>query len=543
VNLSSAVFGAAATWALYRAALHLVSHRAAACAGALALGASRVFWSQSVVAEVYTLNAALTLALLVFALRWREAGRRRDLLAFAGTLGLGLANHPLAILAGGVLALFMLASHPRAVLAPRALAGSLLLLVAGLSLYLYLPIRSAADPPLNVGNPRTLAGVISHVTRAPYQEETEQDRYLGEASDVALHAAHAWVDTGRALTWPLAALAAVGAVILARRRPDVFVVTVALALMNTVATNLLLFAQWTETWAFVHRVYYLPTHAVAALWIAVALDALLARAEVRGPAWRAATLAGAAALLAGAAAAGFPHADRSGDTRARDFALDLLDSAPPGAGFLPLGDEVVYPLIYLKWVEGLRPDVHVMRDAFGWHGEEVRALLLADPLSEALSRHEPQLTDFQAVPHGLAYRLVRGNFDRPGYDSFVPLPSPRDAGLEDWPAGDLFAAGVRARYAAYYARLGARALSLGRPAEARRAFARAETLDPGDAFVAVLLHDIHEHFGLLPERRRALLESALERYDRHIDPFVHRFYPITREDILVRLAEAEAREG
>ncbi len=59
VNLVAAVFATAAVWLIYRVIVLLTSDRLAAAIAALALAASAVFWSQSVVVEVYSLNAAL----------------------------------------------------------------------------------------------------------------------------------------------------------------------------------------------------------------------------------------------------------------------------------------------------------------------------------------------------------------------------------------------------------------------------------------------------------------------------------------------------
>ena len=70
VNLLSAVAGALAVVFVYLAARQLTGRRLPAILGAVALAVSPVFWSQAVVAEVYTLAAALVALLLWLALRW-----------------------------------------------------------------------------------------------------------------------------------------------------------------------------------------------------------------------------------------------------------------------------------------------------------------------------------------------------------------------------------------------------------------------------------------------------------------------------------------
>lgn len=70
VNLLSAVAGALTTALVYLVARQLTRRRLPALLGAVSLAASPVFWSQSVIAEVYTLNSALVAALLLLVLWW-----------------------------------------------------------------------------------------------------------------------------------------------------------------------------------------------------------------------------------------------------------------------------------------------------------------------------------------------------------------------------------------------------------------------------------------------------------------------------------------
>jgi hypothetical protein len=70
VNLLSAVAAATTVALVYLVIRELGAHRLGAVLGAVALAVSPVFWSQAVVAEVYTLNSAFVAALLWLALRW-----------------------------------------------------------------------------------------------------------------------------------------------------------------------------------------------------------------------------------------------------------------------------------------------------------------------------------------------------------------------------------------------------------------------------------------------------------------------------------------
>src|SRR6185295_11010858 len=69
VHLASALFGALSGAALWLCVRALVGARLPAYLAALALGLSPVFWSQSIVAEVYTLNTFFLLVLVYLGLR------------------------------------------------------------------------------------------------------------------------------------------------------------------------------------------------------------------------------------------------------------------------------------------------------------------------------------------------------------------------------------------------------------------------------------------------------------------------------------------
>jgi hypothetical protein len=81
VNLSSAIFATLAVWLIYRPIVLLTSDRLAAALAAIMLAASPVFWSQSVVAEVYALNALFVAAILCLLIASLRAAQRRSNLA------------------------------------------------------------------------------------------------------------------------------------------------------------------------------------------------------------------------------------------------------------------------------------------------------------------------------------------------------------------------------------------------------------------------------------------------------------------------------
>ena len=112
VNLLSAVMGALTVAGVYLAGRMLCGHSGPALVGALALAVSPTFWSQAVIAEVYTPGAAFLVGVLVCLLLWEVYGHPAALFA-AGLLGgLSLGVHMTVALVAPAVGVFLLVSRP-----------------------------------------------------------------------------------------------------------------------------------------------------------------------------------------------------------------------------------------------------------------------------------------------------------------------------------------------------------------------------------------------------------------------------------------------
>ena len=157
VNLASAVYAALAVLTLFIAGYLLSRRVSAAAVGALAFGLGVTFWSQAVIAEVYTLNAFLISLTLVVLFLWRERRRDRYLLLAAFLMGFTLTNHMTSglLLPAGLL--FVGLVDRRKLADAKLVLKGVGLFLLGLSPYLYLPLRASMNPPLNEWDPTTLA--------------------------------------------------------------------------------------------------------------------------------------------------------------------------------------------------------------------------------------------------------------------------------------------------------------------------------------------------------------------------------------------------
>lgn len=155
-NLASAVYAALTVAAIYAAGLLLSRRVVAAAAGAVAFGLGTTFWSQAVVAEVYTLNALFVALTLIALFLWRS--RRRDgyLVLAAFCTGLSMTNHMTsALLLPGALLFVALVDWRKLTQVRLVLKGAGAFLL-GLLPYLYLPIRTIFGAPMVANKPDNL---------------------------------------------------------------------------------------------------------------------------------------------------------------------------------------------------------------------------------------------------------------------------------------------------------------------------------------------------------------------------------------------------
>ncbi len=154
VAVGQASAAAIALWFVFRA---LRSNGAyVALAGTWLLAGCYGFWFQAVRAEVYALQAMLVCIAFERVAAWaHDRTDVRPLLGACLALGLGLANHHfIAVLAMPVLlwpALDAWRTHGWRPIVLATACGAL-----GLVCYLYLPLRACSEPPMDLGDPRSL---------------------------------------------------------------------------------------------------------------------------------------------------------------------------------------------------------------------------------------------------------------------------------------------------------------------------------------------------------------------------------------------------
>ena len=383
------------------------------------LGLNAVFWSVAQVQEMYSLWTLLAVTLMALALRLSRGHDARLWRLFCFGFGLALTNRlDLLLWAPGLLWLALSdREEPRAplwaslafLIVPAAqialsanwpivplivatviwrrpagrgwrwAAQSAAWAAAGLSAYLFLPIRSAGAPWLDWNHPAAAANLVDSLLRTRYggtldllSKSYATGELFGET--LKLYGAHLW----DCFCAPGLALAAWGCARAARREPRRWLGQAACYWWAGPVFLFIANLPPNPHAAAIVEPHYLLSDAVLLFWAA---EGLGAAAELH--AW--APAAAAALLLAVPLARGrVARFDRREHLFSYDFARLALASAPKGAVLVAKKDVQLYALWSYQTLQGWRPDVRVVAQGLAgsrWYQADWRR---RDPALELL---------------------------------------------------------------------------------------------------------------------------------------------------------------
>lgn len=383
-NALSALAGAFTVGLLYLTILELGARRpAAAAVGALCYLFADTVWFSAVESEVYALAMLFCAATVYTTLCWARTRNARLLPLVGLLLGLGVCVHLMTLLVAPALALIVLRRRKewgRRWLGVAAM--SLFFFVVGLSPYAIVPIRAAAEPPINemgdsfasyiardqyakaplyprmwrerdkenwpewtFGTEGVVGNVVYYVT---YQAGYMYGRYLMNNYigrwNMQWHCVVPFLFPALLGLWGLWAQRR-------RRRADYWVVML-LFLFGGLVLNLYLNHPCYEPRQRDY-VYVLSFYAFA-LWIGLGAEALM---ESRWPRWAVVAVCVLAPLSE--AVGNWADHDRHNCHSVHDISMAHLQSCDPDAILITLGDNDTFPLWYLQQVEGQRTDIDI----------------------------------------------------------------------------------------------------------------------------------------------------------------------------------------
>lgn len=359
IHALSAILASAACILLWILAFRLLAGRIYAYIAGFGFAFSQGFWSQAIIAEVYTLNIFLFLLLFILILNYRENPESKRLFWLACFIfGLALSNHwPLMILSSPLFAFIL---WPVRIKSIKNLPAGLFFLGAGLFPYLWMVLRSHMDPLISFYGPITgLSDFIFFVSREGY-----------EAVDKSASAG--WLDkfqfAGYFMRESAAQFGSIGLIVACLgfiHQWKVFPKSQSLGLLCTfITTTFFLISLLGFDFDLAHknifRVYPLPAYCIMALWLALGAKFIVRILTTTGKIRIEDKYAryGLLVLLVGTIfLINLPMNYRAGDRLAADYAELVLRSLEEDAIFFTQADLDTGPIGYMNKIENIRPDV------------------------------------------------------------------------------------------------------------------------------------------------------------------------------------------
>ncbi|HEX6576688.1 MAG TPA: DUF2723 domain-containing protein, partial [Gemmatimonadaceae bacterium] len=371
-------------------------------------------WNQSVVNEkVYTMTLFFFTAVSWLMISWTDdpegpkAGKKLLLVAYL--LGLGYANHPAGFLAMPAVGVAILVKRWQTFLDWRLVVKAVLVLCLGLTPFIYEPIRAAYFPPLNEGEPTACVEKIeasctfTELTKQRLMDNINREQYGKKMTRGAPYSAQVgmwwlyfkwqWLrdayNESPALQAVLAvlfmALGLLGGYVHYTRDKRTFWYFG--PLMFTLTLALIYYMNFKYGWSQAPDLgnnvdrevrdrdyFYIWSFSAWGVWAALGLvyvwqsiaelldrDPDEAKSAAGYATQRSWMLATPVLLLAFVPLVGNWHyASHRGDTFARDWGADMLNSVEPYGIIITNGDNDTFPLWYAQEVEGIRQDVLVL---------------------------------------------------------------------------------------------------------------------------------------------------------------------------------------
>jgi Protein of unknown function (DUF2723) len=336
INVFSAVCGALAVGLVFLVARRLGCGRPASLAGALGLAFGQVFWSQAVIAEVYTLHATLVAGLLLGLLTWGRSRRASAYYVGVVALASGFAHHTTIVAFLPAMVVYVCLTDRSFLLRLTTLLITGAILAAGFLPYLFIVIRSNQPGAYLESKATSIAQLPDVIVASQFRDRMFAFDWMTVVTD-RLPALVKGVLVSE-LTLPGLTLAIAGAAVLLRRQAaDALLLLVGAAAVFAFALN----------YSVVDTpVFLIPVLLVLWLLAAVGAEGLAGLARERIRASNAIVLA-ALLLPAWLLAHNFGMNDRSRDTGASLF-LDRLFEALPARTALVHEDFLVDRLVMYK---------------------------------------------------------------------------------------------------------------------------------------------------------------------------------------------------
>jgi hypothetical protein len=392
------------------------------CAGLL-VATSYENWEQSIITEVYGLNAFFVGIVLYLTARWSQSkqieNRAKLFYIICFFTGLALTNHPTFVLIIPVLIIYAIHVDKGFILQWRRLIKGTSSLALGLLPYAYLPIASSRDPQMDWGNPETLTNFFRVIMRHQYQLGDSQafGKFISQLTAYGRMIMEQW--------WAgVLVLALVGMWALYRRRRSYFYMALLFLFftgpLTTYLTNFDI-ATANPVLNAEHKalvsVFYIPSYLMIAILIGLGFYYLLEKNKLTMRYNRLLSIIVVLIPLA-LSYTNYKTLDMSRYTFTEDYVENLFKIAPENSVVFVNWDPFIFPCNYYQYVEQKRTDVTVVDQELLRRSWYIQSLRIHH--ASFMSRAEKEIDEFlEAVQPFENKEKFDGNFIQSKYIAMI----------------------------------------------------------------------------------------------------------------------------
>lgn len=436
VNLMSALFAAGSLAILYKVFLQVSALffpeaanrkrlvQLSAILSLLVFGFTYSFWIQAVRSEVYSLNALFFSLLFYLSIRYLRSGHIQLVYLFFFLLGLGLGNHHLSLLSTvPALAFLLLRFDRRNLLSLSRIPFYPCFLLLGLSIYLYLPIRSMANPPLAWGNLSSVSSSAGSVFALDsirnFNFDFLSNSYANLGTLIFLFSDQ--------LTLPCFVLSLVGLFVVLKKSRE-FWIFLLLMIAGNCAAVLFMASELITTNPDLHGYLIYSVFGLVFFW-GIGVLRVLQRIENSSPVLRWTLVTGVGILSLFPLAQHYSEANLSHNRIAHNYGISAISDLDSNSVLFADNVNLNFILRELQYAENIREDVTIIDRGllgFKWYAGQKREelknlfndipenatgeLLFRALLQNCLKQNKPTSIEFTEQDSSLVHHLMPGGY-------------------------------------------------------------------------------------------------------------------------------------
>lgn len=395
---------------------------------AVIFGFIKTVWSQSVVSEVYTLTLLLISLQVLSLFRWRHTNNYLFLYLASFLYGLSIATHYIVLVLAPAYGIWALYTDKTLLYRFKEIFFALAAFSIGCLVFVYVPLRATPEQPVNWGHISTIQDSIDHIKRkqftTPSFSPSPQQPDNAFVKKILYAPAYMVVVISRVYTPLVTIVGIAGIILLFMRTRNTTHHQYSWLLVAMFASSSIVFdgifmplpftTHDTGTSFIEHSIQFL----IFSIWIGYGLY-VISSWLMRIHTW---AIVPAIIMVASPPlyflVTNYPLYSMRGNTVAYDHAVNILTNVDEHATIFVDKNNWLFPLLYLKTVENIRPDV-TLYDRTGNLFDDIYKLSETHVSSmEALESHRKKIEEdiIAANPDTPFYFAADKNFDNEGRD-------------------------------------------------------------------------------------------------------------------------------